>query len=192
MSSAFLKLKHKLFVTHLKLLALFLSEETLYRIAVHEIGHAYFMLNAKDYTVEAYIEGTGGWTRSHGQQPSVLDHSFTWNALKSIQAGMAAEQLIFGNFGYVCASGDRDLTQKLLIKNVEMTNTWVNIFNTKNIKLSPAWDTFDMNNDYKKVAEVALQQSYLELEKIKPKLINAAKRLLKEKYLDEKTLREYF
>ena len=91
-----------------------MSEELLWRIAIHESGHALALIGFDLGTIQTISVGTGagGFIESNIRQHSTQDEEWINRMLAFILAGRAAEVLILGNSGMGSGGTDQsDLAQ---------------------------------------------------------------------------------
>lgn len=91
-----------------------MSEELLWRIAIHEAGHALAMIGLNLGTIQTISVGTGagGFIESNIRRHAIQGEEWINNMLAFILAGRTAEVLILGNAGMGSGGTDQsDLAQ---------------------------------------------------------------------------------
>ncbi|MGO4441191.1 AAA family ATPase [Rhizobium sp. RAF56] len=187
-----------------------LDAKTLYRVAIHEAGHAivtHALLLGKIERVEIYdnVENFATVTDSHGgTMISMPQREFLsrWDAMKIITsdlAGAAAEDLIFGhrsNWSTGNRESDFAKATTLAIRMVAeygFGNSFY--FLPGSVDITSAcelWNDLKLRDDVTEILQEQYQRAKEMLDGLKPCLLKLAEALVKHKRLDSNQLDPYW
>ncbi|MBY3441749.1 AAA family ATPase [Rhizobium laguerreae] len=187
-----------------------LDAKTLYRVAIHEAGHAlvsHALLLGKIEWVEIYdnVENFATTVDANGgmfMQPPHRDFLTRWDAMKMITsdlAGAAAEDLIFGhraNWSTGNQGSDFAKATTLAIRMVTeyaLGNSLYFLPGSVDMTSSPKlWEDLALRDDVTEILQEQYQRARDMLDGLKPALLKLADALVKHKRLDASQLEPYW